>query len=510
LIEGAEIPVFNKADKDLAEIDLTKIVEAWPANVTLTYESSDKTVADVDNTTGKLKLKGGLGTAKVTAEIKAKDVPDKFEQKSFPKNQKTGEFEITVKDGVAYFAGYDAEGKEIRKTIFKDYNGEKYTELSEVLKGSSDVTLDAGWYYVNDDLTGFAHNIRVKGDVNIILNNSYPLTLTKDLMDESAKQSFKVNFYSQRKTADTPEKGSATFTVIKEFKDVNVCGATINASASAIENVTINNGAIKNLVGTGTGSVNITDGSAWNVEKFATLTLTKVDKAVNPDVDNVTNVGTVTLSEGTSADVLKGITTLTVTKASVGAIGATGKDNKVENVTIDKATSIGALTNVGTAVITETPIKNMTSVADLTLVKVKTAAARTLSEIGSVTINKSDETITFTGIQANALNISDGTIVVGTTTTNGQIAGFDSKGAAADTKVTMTGGKLTVNGPSGAVFAVLGDVEVSGGTFWACSPDHHAVSGALVGTFEGSTDNKTWTAITGAERPKYIRNKASE
>lgn len=503
LIEGAEIPVFNKADKDLTEIDLTKIVEAWPADVTLTYVSDNPAVADM--VSGKLKLKGGIGTAKVTAEIKTADVPAKFEQKSFPKNQKTGEFEITVKDGVAYFAGYDAEGKEIRKTIFKDYNGEKYTDLSDVLKGSSDVTLDAGWYYVNDDLTGFTNNIRVKGDVNIILNNSYPLTLTKDLMDESAKQNFKVNFYSQRKTAAKPEKGSASFNVIKEFKDVNVCGANINADASAVENVTINNGSIRHLVGTGTGNVNITDGSAWNVEKFATLTLTRVDENVNPDVDYLTNIGTVTLSEGTSANDVKGVTTLTVTKASVGAIGDTGKDNKVENVTIDKATSIGALNNVGTAVITETPIKNMTSVADLTLVKVKTTATRTLSKIGSVTINKSDGTLTFNGIQANALNISDGTIE-----SNGQIAGFDSKAAAADTKVTMTGGKLTVNGPSGAVFAVLGDVEVTGGTFWACSPDHHAVSGALVGTFEGSTDGKTWTAITGAERPKYIQNKKSE
>ena len=78
----------------------------------------------------------------------------------------------------------------------------------------------------------------------------------------------------------------------------------------------------------------------------------------------------------------------------------------------------------------------------------------------------------------------------------------------------MTGGKLTVNGPSGAVFAILGDVEVSGefetGDFYAVSPDHHAVSGALTGKFEGCADNATWKAITGAERPKYIRNKKAE
>ena len=465
---------------------------------------------------GNITLIADEGKAVITATISK--VPDGYEMESFGDGKKVeAEFTLEVKEGVVYFAGYDATGKEVRKAMLKGEGADEYINLSDKLMNAgktafldTDVSLDAGWYYVDRDLSSFANNIRVKGDVNFILNDEHSLTLSKDLMDESAKQNYKLNFYSQRKTAAKPEKGYAKFGVIKEFKDVNVCGAIINTSASAVENVTINNGSIKHLVGTGTGNVNITDGNAWNVEKFAALTLTRVDKNANPDVDYLTNIGTVTLSEGTSADGLKGITTLTVTKASVGYIGLAGDGENVENVTIDKATSIGALTNVGTAVITETPIQNMTSVADLTLVKVKTAAARTLSKIGSVTINKSDETLTFTKIQANALNISDGTIVVGTTTANGQIAGFDSKGAAADTKVTMTGGKLTVNGPSGAVFAVLGDVEVSGGTFWACSPDHHAVSGALVGSFEGSTDGKTWTAITGAERPKYIQNKKSE
>lgn len=499
LIEGAEIPVFNKADKDLAEIDLTKIVEAWPADVTLTYVSDNTGVADMVGT--KLKLKGGIGTAKVTAEIKAKDVPAKFEQTSFPKNQKTGEFEITVKDGVAYFAGYDAEGKEIRKTIFKDYNGEKYTDLSAKLKPSgtiatTDVTLDAGWYYVDDDLTAFAQNIRVKGDVNIILNDEHPLTLSKDLMDESAKQNFKVNFYSQRKSADDPEVGSAKFNVIKEFKALNVCGANINAPVNAVENVTIANGTIGALTGTETGIADITNATVttgWavgQVSKFAAVAINKGTKASK--VKGLDNIKTATIEEGATVGDMNDITTLTVNKAS----------------------SIGDLYDVETVNITGTPIRILSGITNLTLNEISTTTFSKLNKIGTATINKTVGTATFNSnktypsVTVNALTISDGTVVVNT-----DIKGFKKVTGGwddQDTKVTMTGGKLTVNGPSGAVFAVLGDVEVTGGTFWACSPDHHAVSGALVGSFEGSTDNKTWTAITGAERPKYIQNKKSE
>ena len=106
----------------------------------------------------------------------------------------------------------------------------------------------------------------------------------------------------------------------------------------------------------------------------------------------------------------------------------------------------------------------------------------------------------------NTLNISGADVVV-----YNQITGFDSKGAAADSKVTLADGKLTVGASlSGDNYGILGDVEVTKGTFFAQSKDYHAVSGALVGTFEGSTDNTTWTEITGAERPKYIRNKVAE
>jgi hypothetical protein len=338
-------------------------------------------------------------------------------------------------------------------------------------------------------------------------------------MDESAKQNYKLNFYPEKKAAATPATGTATFRSIKEFKEVNICGVDITSPVDAAENVSIINGTVGDLTGIGTGAVDITNAEAvspaWGVgqvSKFATVAINKGTAASR--VKGMDNITTATIAEGATAGDLKGITTLTIEKASVGIIGGATAADKVETLTIDKATSIGTVTNVGTAVIAETPILNMASITSLTLNKVKTTAARTLTKIGSVTINKTDGTVYFRGIETNALNISDGTIEVGTkanlTDAIGQIAGFDKNGAA-DTKVTMTGGKLSVYGPAGAEFAILGDVEVSGelatGDFYAVSPDHHAVSGALGGTFEGSTDNSTWTVITGAERPKYIQNK---
>ena len=186
--------------------------------------------------------------------------------------------------------------------------------------------------------------------------------------------------------------------------------------------------------------------------------------------------------------------------------------NDITTLTVNKASSIGDLYDVETVNITGTPIRILSGITNLTLNEISTTAFSKLDKIGTATINKTVGTATFNSnaiypsVTVNALTISDGTVVVNT-----DIKGFN-KGGDQDTKVTMTGGKLSVYGPTGTVFAVNGDVEVSGGTFWACSPDHHAVSGALGGAFEGSTTgtDDSWTAITGAERPKYIRNKASE
>ena len=418
-IEGAEIPVYNSADANLTQLDMSKIVKAWPAKVALTYVIVDQPAAPNkvvdDSDLSKIVLTGNSGTAKVKATIAAALDLGKYERKSFPENQETAELEITVKEGVAYISGYDATGKAIRKTMFKDYNDESYTDLSDKLMNAgktaflgTDVTLDAGWYYVDRNLSSFANNIRVKGDVNFILNDTWALNLTKDLMDESAKQNYKLNFYSQRKNGATPEIGTASFANIKEFKEVNICGAKVSAPVNAVVNVTVNNGTIGNLTGTGAGAVDITNATATapaygvgQVSKFATVAINKGTAASR--VTGMDHITTATIAEGAIVGASNDITTLTIDKAA-----SIGNLTTIENLTINKAVAIGNLTTIGTADITETPTNGLQDIEALTLNKVDATATTQLLRIGTATINKLVGTAKFTGgIKANALNISD-------------------------------------------------------------------------------------------------------
>lgn len=540
LKEGVTIPVFNSAlANTVEEIDLKDVLEVWPAKdtkglkVTFTKVENTKDKGDIDpngvidNTalaSGKVALTGNVGVANIIAEIKDGDVPEGFEQKSFKNNQKTAALTIEVKQGVAYVSGYDAKGEPVTKYMFKDYNNEKYTNLSEVLKDKNgyqiynDVTLDAGWYYLDQTLT-FSNNLRIKGDVNIILGDgcSLPNVTWCDILDESAKQTYKLNIFAGKNAT-----GTANFRNIVDFKEVNVIGSKLTTNVNKVVNVNINGGKLGNLVGT--GDVNVTDGTAGDIKGFANVTLKKVAKAANPLVGNLNTIGTVTIPAGTKAGELNKVTTATIK-------GTVGNMHNVENLTVEKATIGHYLSNLGTASITETEIDYIEGAETLDLQKVTTYYTTggydyfpclynitTLnidkdSKIGSSrpvdflyigTANINGAEVSSWDIVANTLKVNGGNVVI----TN-QIKGFKGNAKAgytdADAKVTMTDGELFVGKWLGGTnFAVLGDVEVTKGKFTAWSQDYHAVSGALVGTFYGSTDNATWTKITGEERPKYI------
>lgn len=515
----------NSADID-AQVFKLKSSEVYPKGCPVTISHVAKVAADgdpvafINNTTGAITLAKKNGVSVITVKIDDTDPSfnNKYEVKSNavddPDNPGSkavmATFTLTVKEGVAYLEGYDATGKEIRKTMLKGTGADEYINLSDKLKpagswATTDVTLDAGWYLVDQPLGGFTNNIRVKGDVNIILNGNNFNIGTGNVMDESAKQNYKLNFFPQKFAAATPASGAATFGNIKEFKEVNILGVNVSAPLNAVENVNIINGSVNMAIGTGTGAVEITNGTSGQLSKFSTVTINKGTSA--SWVWSMDHIGTATISEGaTVASTISDVENLSIEKAaSIADLTA------IKNLTINKTTAIGDLTNIGTAVVTETPTNVLQDITNLTLNKVDATATTQLLRIGTVTINKLVGTAKFTsGIKANALNISDGTIEVGATATRAQIVGFKKITGGwedQDTKVTMTGGDLKVYGLTGTKFAVLGDVQVSGGKFYAESPDHHAVSGALVGTFEGSTDGTTWTAITGAERPKYIQNK---
>ena len=388
LKEGAEIPVYNSARNTSGEkIDLKELLDVWPAlgtkNFTINNVGKDpKGVITSVSTDGKITLSGNTGVAKVVARITA--VPTSptdavsFETKTFKDkngNVETDTLIVEVKKGVAYVSEYDAKGEAVTSYMFEDYNGEKYTELSSVLKGSEDVYLNAGWYYLDNSITSFTKNIRVKGDVNIILKDGANLTMSGKIMDESAKQSYKLNIFPETKAAT----GTAQFGDILEFKEVTILGATVTSSVTNVENVTINKGeVVGNMVGT--GIVKITDGVADDLTGFTSVTLKKVTKTATPEVVDLYDIGSVTLSEGTTAEDLSGIKTLIINKGTVTSL------NNIETVTINDITGTLALKNVN----------------------------------------------------VNALIINGGKVTAQT------IFGFDDKGLPAAGKVTVNGGDLDV------------------------------------------------------------------
>lgn len=453
LKEGAEIPVYNSARNTSGEkIDLKELLDVWPAlgtkNFTINNVGKDpKGVITSVSTDGKITLSGNTGVAKVVARITA--VPTSptdavsFETKTFKDkngNVETDTLIVEVKKGVAYVSEYDAKGEAVTSYMFEDYNGEKYTELSSVLKGSEDVYLNAGWYYLDKSITSFTKNIRVKGDVNIILKDGANLTMSGKIMDESAKQSYKLNIFPETKAAT----GAATFNNILDFKEVNILGATVTSPINAVENVTINNGEVVGNMA-GTGIVNIIDGVADDLTGFASVSLKKVTKTAAPEVVDLSHIGTVTLSEGTTADDLSDIKTLTINKAQVTSIWS----------------------------------------------------------VESATINDITGTLNLTNVVVNDLIINGGKVTANT------IKGFDDKGYAAGKVTMNGGELTVGASLSGEVYAVLGDVEVTKGKFSATSKDYHAVSGKLIGTFFSSTNNAkdSYKKVDGdSSTDKYVKS----
>ncbi len=308
LKEGAKIPIYNSAmAKTVEEIDMKPLLDVVTGDgITIQYvlqpnKKGDLTTTDpddiIDDTklgSGKIKLTGNAGVAKVTAKL-TKTAATKFEQTSFPKAQETDTLTIEVKKGVAYISGYDAKGKAVTSYMFKDYDGQKYTDLSTVLKGTAtnDVYLEAGWYYLDQNID-FPKSIRVKGDVNIILADGKHLKLTDantSILDETAKKSHTLNIH--------PEPGmkgeTCTIPAIQDFKAVNIYGGTIydNTKIKAVETVNILNGNINCSFET-VGALNINGG------KINAVSVTGNALNINGGTVNAVSVtGNITMNDGT-------------------------------------------------------------------------------------------------------------------------------------------------------------------------------------------------------------------
>ena len=309
LKEGAKIPIYNSAMAGTVEaIDMNPLLDVWPLKgegITIKYElqpntkgAADKDPKDIlddaELLLGKIKLTGKAGVAKVTAKITG--TTSYYETASFPKAQETDTLTIEVKEGVAYISGYDAKGKPVTSYMFKNYDGQKYTDLSTVVKGTNDVYLEAGWYYLDQSIN-FTKSIRVKGDVNIILADGKYLDLqnsSNSILDETAKQTHTLNIY--------PEPGMTGQTqnlpAIQDFKALNIYGGNFYDATNikAIETVNIHNGVLEcNFVDAGT--VNMDKGTIGKYKDYNVKANALNIKGGTVNVVSVT--GNITMSDGT-------------------------------------------------------------------------------------------------------------------------------------------------------------------------------------------------------------------
>jgi len=489
LIEGAEIPVFNSADASLAEIDLSKVIKVWPANVNIDFDEPvySGVISIVQDPTTKqesIQLTGTSGTAKVTAAIDPteatvnKKLFETYENKSFPKNQITEEFEITVKDGVAYIAGYELKNNKVtpvRKTMFKDYNNEKYTLLSEAAAAqpSGDLTLNAGWYVVDNAATSLTRNIRVKGDVNLIMSNDLDMN-GNIILDQSAEKSYELNIISDY---DNPYNQVYDINKIQDFKKVTV-------DRNLYFNI-ITDPNFKNI-----GTLNVLSSyiNGWKFENIGTLDIADANLDGTTSEVSFKTVNSLSISESWLYKVsFNTVTALNIADAtsldwtSFAGVNSLNITNK-------------AVLNVGNCTFTTIGTFNASKVNFGTTTFKKTIGTLGLTDATlNPTFGAGADAVTFGAINLKKSNMTCAQVVL-------------KDGGA----ITLDGGTFAATA-TGDNYAVKGNVVVNKGTFTASSPDFHAVKGNMTGTTFYETNVATpaatdWSAITGTtSQEPYVK-----
>jgi hypothetical protein len=376
----------------------------------------------------------------------------------------TDTFVVEVKPGVAYIAGYELKNNvvtPVRKTMFKDYNGEKYTTLKEVVAAqpSGDLTLEAGWYVVDAATTSLNRNIRVTGDVNLIMSNSLNMN-GKIILDQSAEKSYELNIISDY---DNQYRNVFGINKIQDFKKVAID-----------KNVSFNITADPNLKNIGTLSILSNNIPGWKFEGIGTLDI--ADSRLYDDVGgnhvSFNTVETLNIANAVTLSnvIFNGVTTLNIT------------NKNTLNVSGPTFTTIGTL-NASKVNFTGTPTFNKTigtlSLTDATLNPVFGAGANAVT-FGAINLKKSNMTCAQVVLaDGGAITLDDGTFTA-----------------------TATGDN----------YAVKGDVVVNKGTFKASSPNFHAVKGNMTGTTFYETNVSAtapaadWSAITGTtSQEPYVK-----
>lgn len=251
----------NSADIADEVYKFAKADIVYPADATVTYNhtavdgGADPVVQSINNTTGVITLKAGVkdGVSLITATITG--LPAGYETITFTP---TAKFTLTVKEGIAYISGYDAEAKPIRSTMFlKGADGKDQYKTIDAAWITANATLDGGIYYVTA-VANPTKNFKVKGDATLILADGSNFEFDGSLIDDTPNSHI-INIYGQKaQTGKLHPYGTAGDRVV-DFKEINVYGGELNVTCGAD-----GSGAFNKI-----GAINIFKGGFLYAENYA-------------------------------------------------------------------------------------------------------------------------------------------------------------------------------------------------------------------------------------------------
>lgn len=252
----------NSADIDDKEYKFAKADIIYPAEgTTVNYAHAapaGSTVADPVagiSADGVITLAAKNGVSEITATITP---PAGYETTTFGN---TAKFTLTVKEGIAYISGYDAEDKPIRSGIFlKGADGkDQYKTIDAAWIGAqgANATLDGGIYYVTA-VANPTMNIKIKDNATFILADGSDFQFDGSLIDDTPNTHV-INVYGQKaQTGRLHPYGTAGDRIV-DFKEINVYGGKLDVTCGADGSGSFNK----------IGSINIFKGGFLYAENYA-------------------------------------------------------------------------------------------------------------------------------------------------------------------------------------------------------------------------------------------------
>ena len=232
-------------------IDVTK-----NGDYTVTFSSSDPSIATVDPNTGEV-TPVGVGTVDIIAKIVV-DNEGIFEST-------TAKYTLNIEEGYQTLK-WNEETKQMETVVLDATAMPAESELADAPANSK--LLPAGTYIIAEDMT-FNKNIKLSGDVDIILRDGKTLTFNKFLYGNDGSNSYKLNIYGQ-----SEDTGKLIVSYgIPYAKPLNVYGGQIDLTVSGdaalrnIDGMNVYGGKVNAVCNSSSG------GSGIKMKSGATLTI---------------------------------------------------------------------------------------------------------------------------------------------------------------------------------------------------------------------------------------------